>query len=99
MIRPPPISTRTYTLFPYTTLFRSIDRERRVIWEAYKVFNGIRQIEIDQQIGLITLSVDWTDPALAAEWANKLVADINRESRERENEVAEKNIEIGRAHV
>src|SRR3546814_2241364 len=23
MIRPPPTSTRTYTLFPYTTLFRS----------------------------------------------------------------------------
>src|SRR3546814_18725311 len=27
MIRPPPRSTRTYTLFPYTTLFRS-----SVIW-------------------------------------------------------------------
>src|SRR3546814_4835043 len=26
MIRRPPISTRTDTLFPYTTLFRSIDR-------------------------------------------------------------------------
>src|SRR3546814_1457687 len=26
MIRPPPRSTRTDTLFPYTTLFRSIDR-------------------------------------------------------------------------
>src|SRR3546814_18444409 len=25
MIRRPPISTRTYTLFPYTTLFRSLD--------------------------------------------------------------------------
>src|SRR3546814_13025136 len=25
MIRRPPISTRTYTLFPYTTLFRSSD--------------------------------------------------------------------------
>src|SRR3546814_2662225 len=25
MIRRPPRSTRTYTLFPYTTLFRSID--------------------------------------------------------------------------
>src|SRR3546814_21128511 len=24
MIRPPPRSTRTYTLFPYTTLFRSL---------------------------------------------------------------------------
>src|SRR3546814_1996744 len=28
MIRRPPKSTRTYTLFPYTTLFRSLDRER-----------------------------------------------------------------------
>src|SRR3546814_15220597 len=25
MFRPPPRSTRTYTLFPYTTLFRSLD--------------------------------------------------------------------------
>src|SRR3546814_18356939 len=25
MIRPPPRSTRTYTLFPYTTLFRSLN--------------------------------------------------------------------------
>src|SRR3546814_19623409 len=28
MIRRPPISTRTGTLFPYTTLFRSDDRRR-----------------------------------------------------------------------
>src|SRR3546814_844651 len=28
MIRPPPRSTRTYTLFPYTTLFRSIGAAR-----------------------------------------------------------------------
>src|SRR3546814_13912788 len=28
MIRPPPRSTRTYTLFPYTTLFRSWRRRR-----------------------------------------------------------------------
>src|SRR3546814_14860771 len=27
MIRRPPRSTRTYTLFPYTTLFRSIEEE------------------------------------------------------------------------
>src|SRR3546814_9449330 len=31
MYRRPPISTRTYTLFPYTTLFRSgCDAERRL---------------------------------------------------------------------
>src|SRR3546814_5237741 len=29
MIRRPPISTRTYTLFPYTTLFRSPDAHYR----------------------------------------------------------------------
>src|SRR3546814_18624604 len=28
MIRPPPRSTRTDTLFPYTTLFRAIDTNR-----------------------------------------------------------------------
>src|SRR3546814_5986324 len=28
MIRPPPGSTRTDTLFPYTTLFRSVDHRR-----------------------------------------------------------------------
>src|SRR3546814_15905398 len=33
MIRRPPISTRTDTLFPYTTLFRSQERADR-LWEA-----------------------------------------------------------------
>src|SRR3546814_2642844 len=32
MIRRPPRSTRTDTLFPYTTLFRSISTERWAIW-------------------------------------------------------------------
>src|SRR3546814_16359360 len=30
MIRPPPRSTRTDTLFPYTTLFRSLDEATRL---------------------------------------------------------------------
>src|SRR3546814_4282804 len=31
MIRPPPRSTRTYTLFPYTTLFRSRRLRHRLL--------------------------------------------------------------------
>src|SRR3546814_19950818 len=31
MIRRPPRSTRTYTLFPYTTLFRSVDLDGRLL--------------------------------------------------------------------
>src|SRR3546814_8984772 len=34
MIRPPPISTRTDTLFPYTTLFRSNDSVDMSSWES-----------------------------------------------------------------
>src|SRR3546814_17759898 len=41
MIRRPPISTRTDTLFPYTTLFRSFDDERRA-WNSPQSGNGER---------------------------------------------------------
>src|SRR3546814_2148881 len=32
MLRRPPLATRTYTLFPYTTLFRSRFRVRSIRW-------------------------------------------------------------------
>src|SRR3546814_19515279 len=46
MIRRPPRSTRTDTLFPYTTLFRSLSRERygllrSVILSHHQVVGGI----------------------------------------------------------
>src|SRR3546814_11037402 len=38
MIRPPPRTTRTDTLFPYTTLFRSLTHEiRRTVTETYNL--------------------------------------------------------------
>src|SRR3546814_10290164 len=37
MIRRPPISTRTDTLFPYTTLFRSPDIGEAILVEAFVV--------------------------------------------------------------
>src|SRR3546814_4518162 len=36
MIRRPPRSTRTYTLFPYTTLFRSLARVVHISGQTYK---------------------------------------------------------------
>lgn len=68
------------------------DLQRKMIWDAYKVFDQIRQIDIDPEVGLVRVRVDWTDPVLAAEWANELVAYINRESRIRNIEAAQKNI-------
>src|SRR3546814_20523675 len=49
MIRGPPRSTRTDTLFPYTTLFRSIGRE------VIKLTNSawvIRPDALDEELGL-----------------------------------------------
>src|SRR3546814_4797466 len=41
MIRLPPRSTRTDTLFPYTTLFRSIRfRKSHIVFHRYRFFHG-----------------------------------------------------------
>src|SRR3546814_7921988 len=53
MIRPPPRSTRTDTLFPYTTLFRSLAQEPlRCLGAA-----GRRQVEIDRVAPLVDCQV------------------------------------------
>src|SRR3546814_19007127 len=50
MIRRPPRSTRTDTLFPYTTLFRSVDQadDRRVVL-AFEQVGGGRDV-LDQGV-------------------------------------------------
>src|SRR3546814_11700317 len=48
MIRRPPRSTRTDTLFPYTTLFRSLDKvesEIRVQLEFYRLYVNEKKVE------------------------------------------------------
>src|SRR3546814_4498385 len=51
MIRRPPRSTRTDTLFPYTTLFRSLHdiRERRAgaLQQRLEVRHGLPQLAVD----------------------------------------------------
>src|SRR3546814_11039751 len=47
MIRRPPRSTRTDTLFPYTTLFRSVDRDfRRPVGEGLIGLHDAKPIRI-----------------------------------------------------
>src|SRR3546814_14114554 len=45
MIRRPPRSTRTDTLFPYTTLFRSLDLDHRI--------GGVERFDFDDRVGRI----------------------------------------------
>src|SRR3546814_20848445 len=89
MIRRPPRSTRTDTLFPYTTLFRSLDpaqrrrrRNRRRDAEArYRYFAPfiVRGVEIEHHVpGGVGEQVGremlFALPALATEPANQLRA-------------------------
>src|SRR6185503_13921362 len=51
---------------------------------AVKYFDQrIRTITRDKLSGLVTVSVDWKDPELAASWANALVQRLNAEMRVR----------------
>lgn len=37
----------------------------------------VRKVDEHARRGLVTVSIEWKDPQLAAEWANELVADVN----------------------
>ena len=53
---------------------------------------GVRAIGEDKKSGLITLSVTWTDAALATEWANELVKRANQRLRSQALQESERNI-------
>lgn len=52
--------------------------------EAYRRFDEtVRSTSYNRKTGLITVQIEWRDPALAAAWANRLVELVNAEMRER----------------
>src|SRR3546814_8517823 len=57
MIRRPPRSTRTDTLFPYTTLFRSSPAQRQFAALPQPQFHGLRRAG-QAAIGIIVLHID-----------------------------------------
>src|SRR3546814_1242500 len=57
MIRRPPESTRTGTLFPYTTLFRSVQRRRRFDHGALPVDRD-QEVELPERLGRPALFED-----------------------------------------
>lgn len=63
--------------------------EQPTINDAYELFmDDVMSVSKDTVTGLVTLTVDWKDPDLAAQWANELVSMINSHMRDREREDA-----------
>jgi uncharacterized protein involved in exopolysaccharide biosynthesis len=53
---------------------------------------NVRSVVQDRKTGLITLAVEWTDPEVAAKWANQMARRINEKVRLRATQEAERNI-------
>lgn len=52
----------------------------------------IRTVTEDRATGLVRLAIEWTDPALAAEWTNQLVQATNERMRRRAISESEANL-------
>jgi uncharacterized protein involved in exopolysaccharide biosynthesis len=65
------------------------------MWLAVKNFKeGVATIRDDKRTGLLTIDVDWKDPAIAAQWANGFVALANERIRTRAIDQATRNIDF-----
>jgi hypothetical protein len=62
------------------------------LWKANRYFKKIRSVSTDAKTGLITLSIKWSNPTLAAAWANDLVTLTNEYLRGKAIAEAEVNL-------
>jgi uncharacterized protein involved in exopolysaccharide biosynthesis len=70
------------------------------MWFAVKEFKeGELTIREDKRTGLVTIDVDWEDPAVAAKWANGFVALANERLRARAIDETTRNIAFLNAQI
>jgi uncharacterized protein involved in exopolysaccharide biosynthesis len=63
------------------------------LWKAAEYFKGrIRTVTTDSKTGLVKLTIRWTDPKLAATWANDLVSLANEYLRGKAITESERNM-------
>lgn len=57
------------------------------------VLEGVLTVSEETATGLVELNVDWTDPELASDWANDLVARLNDRMRQHAQMDAQRNVD------
>jgi len=83
----------------------SDDTDIPTVWDSYEKFNKhVRYIREDRNTGLVTLSIEWEDPDIAAQWANDLVSSVNQDLRQQTVEASNQAIaylreQLGRTSV
>jgi uncharacterized protein involved in exopolysaccharide biosynthesis len=72
----------------------SLWRREPTAADAFDRFNRkIRRVEQDRRTGIVTLTIRWKDPDVAARWANQLVERVNARMRERAVQDARHNLQ------
>ncbi|TCK18115.1 subunit length determinant protein [Thiogranum longum] len=68
-------------------------KDEPTLWDSYEKFNKqVRTVREDRNTGLVTLSIEWNDPEIAAQWANALVSSINQTLRQQTVETSRQAI-------
>ena len=68
--------------------------------QTYKLLiSNVVNVDVDRRTNLITLSVTWEDPVLAAQWANQIIKAINKKIREQEIKELQQSIDYVQAQV
>jgi uncharacterized protein involved in exopolysaccharide biosynthesis len=62
------------------------------LWKANRLFSKQVRTVMEDKKGLVVLSIRWTDPKLAAQWANGLVTLTNKYLRDKAIQEAQRNI-------
>ena len=63
------------------------------LWRSVEQFrSGVLQIHLDTVTGITTVAIDWTDPVVAARWANGFVATANDLLRSRALDESTRNL-------
>ncbi len=63
------------------------------LWRAFRRFDSLRHIDKDRKTQMVRVSVTWRDPQVAARWANGLVEQLNRHTRDRAIRESERSLE------
>src|SRR3546814_14771408 len=107
MKRRPPRSTRTDTLFPYTTLFRSTALCRTLIVAALAALLAFAPAHAQQLVTIVTTTVSWTyeenieDDGILLDETDALLGDegLGDGALAADPGATRRYAQIGRAHV
>ncbi|HXC56350.1 MAG TPA: Wzz/FepE/Etk N-terminal domain-containing protein [Rhizomicrobium sp.] len=61
-------------------------------WMRFMMFNSLRTVDPDQKTGFTFLSIEWTDPVQAAQWANGMAQEVNDYMRQKAIDDAQRHI-------